>query len=48
MKKMIGIALLYRVYKDGEREYIAQTSAFFRNSEDRYSDYSFSNKVEGR
>ena len=45
----IGVILYwYTLNKDGEREYIAQTSAFFRNPEDRYSDYSFSNKVEGR
>lgn len=45
----IGVILYwYTLNKNGEREYIAQTSAFYRDDDSRYSDYSFSNKVEGR
>lgn len=45
----LGVILYwFTINKNGEREYIAQTSAFYRDDNSRYSDYSFRNKVEGR
>lgn len=44
-----GVVLYWYILKENvEKEYIAQTSAFYRDDNSRYSDYSFSNKVEGR